>query len=120
MGAGALQVIVGVFAVAGVEGSAPITTCADELRFCAAELPLDTGTIYAPWTVNVPAALLVITLLLIVPNAGLESVHCVLAVTSCDEPSLISRVAVTVIGLPTVTLAGVAVTDSWVGVTWAD
>jgi hypothetical protein len=47
-----------------------------------------------------------------VANEVLESVHCVLEVTSCVVPSLRCALACTVTAPPTLTVAGVTLTDN--------
>jgi hypothetical protein len=114
MAAGVLQVMAG--AVVVVPGGV-IVTCAEELNVCGAELadgedwPAGTTRIYAACTVSVPGALAVSTPVPNVANAGLESVHCVLEVTSCVVPSLRCATACRVTAPPTLTVAGVTLRD---------
>jgi hypothetical protein len=110
MGAGVLHVIAGVVVVVP---AAVIVTCAEELKVCGGELaaeedwPAGTTMIYAACTVSVPGALAVSTPVPIAANEGLESVHCVLEVTSCVVPSLRCAMACRVTAPPTLTVAGV-------------
>src|ERR1700678_1387590 len=85
MGAGVLHVMTGAVVVvpAGV-----MVTCAEELKVCGVDPAVDedcpaaTAMTYAACTLRLPGALLASTPLPNVANDGLDSVHCVLEVTS--------------------------------------
>jgi hypothetical protein len=90
----------------------------DELRVCDEALVFEvevlaevTAMTYAPATFTVPAALLVSTPLANDARAGFETVHSVLAVTSCVVPSVKCAVALSATEPPAVTEEGVAVID---------
>ena len=101
--------------VAAVPG-AVIVSCAEEFKVCGVLLhedwPAVAAMTYAACTVRLPGALLVSTPLPNVANELLEIVHCVLEVTSCVVPSLRCALACRVAAPPTVTVAGVTLTDS--------
>jgi hypothetical protein len=59
----------------------------------------------------VPGALAVSTPVPNAANEGLDSVHCVLEVTSCVVPSLRCAMACRVTAPPTLTVAGVTLSD---------
>src|ERR1700733_1255705 len=115
MGAGALHGMAGVVVVVP---AAVIVICAEELKVCGAEAaagedwPAGTAMTYAACTVSVPGALAVSTPVPNVANEGSDNVHCVLEVTSCVVPSLRCAVACRVTAPPTLTVAGVSLSDS--------
>src|ERR1700689_2145029 len=112
MAAGVLHVIAGVVVVVP---AAVIVTCAEELKVCGVEpdedWPAATTMTYAACSVSVPGALAVSTPVPNVANAGLDSVHCVLEVTSWVVPSLRCAMACRVTAPPTLTVAGVTLRD---------
>ena len=95
-------------------GAAPMVTCAEELKVWEVELqadedwPVAPDVAYAASTVTIPGDLPVSTPPPMVAREPLDSVHCVLEVTSCVEPSLRCAVAFKPAAPPTVMTDGVA------------
>ncbi len=113
MGAGVGQVIVGT----AVEPAGMIVTVVEAFRVCgvvvaaAGDVPAGVTSIYAACTVRVPAALAFNAPEDTVPNVGLDTVNVVPELTSCVVPSLRWATACKIDAPPTLSVAGVAVTD---------
>jgi hypothetical protein len=98
--------------VPAAAGAALIVTCAEELKDGEVELQVGedwpVALAYTAWTVTIPGDLPVSTPPPIVAREPLDTVHCVLDVTSCVEPSLRCAVAFKAAAPPTLMVDGVA------------